>query len=213
MGYVKRGLVCLLIVLLAACAGKEKKPSEPEVIVQDGEGVEKIVALPNPYLSVEGNPPKQAVSEFEAAIVAMQSEEWPLAQQQLEAMTQNYPELSGPWVNLGIVHWRQEQWDEAEQAFAKAIEVNALNNDAYVQYAVMQRERGKFPEAEQLYLQALQVWPHNLEALMNLGILYDMYMGRFDDALVQFELAQKLVTEPNRELDGWVIDLKRRQAQ
>lgn len=197
------------------CAGKEKKP--PATAEADAGKAQQtapsIAAIPNPYLVGDKKIPKEAVSAFNTALVTMQSEEWPLAQQQFQHMTQLYPELSGPWVNLGIAHWRQQQLDEAERAFQQALLTNPLNNDAYVQFAIMQRERGKFAEAEQLYLKALEVWPHNVDALINLGILYDMYMGRFDEALEQFELAQQLIAEPSQELDGWIIDIKRRQSK
>ncbi len=207
----------LLSFSLFSCGGigGKTKEAEPEKVeAATGENtVPAIVPIANPYLNSTQSVPAEAVKAFNSALVSMQSEEWAVAQQQLQEMTELYPQLSGPWVNLGIALWRQKQFDAAAQAFEQAIKVNPLNNDAYVQFAVMQREQGHFAEAEQLYLKALDVWPHNIEALINLGILYDMYMGRFQDALARFELAQKLVSEPSMELDGWIIDLKRRLSQ
>jgi tetratricopeptide (TPR) repeat protein len=204
-------LLCLIV--FSGCTGKVKKQPTEKIEATEKAEITSIVAVANPYLTSNKKVTKEAVSAFNAALVSMQSEEWDLAEQQLTTLTQTYSDLSGPWVNLGLVYRHQKKWEEAAAAFSQASVINPLNNDAYVEFAVMQRENGKFVEAEQLYAKALQVWPHNAEALINLGILYDMYMGRFADALVQFELAQQLMPEPNQELDGWVIDIKRRLSK
>lgn len=213
MAYVKFWLVVILATgLLSACGGQQKKSAADEEISQQTDG-EVLEPIPNPYLADTKKVPQAADSAFQAALLSIQNEQWESARQQLEKMTQQFPQLSGPWVNLGLVNWRQERWDDAENAFEQAIVANPLNPDAYVQFGIMQRERGHFAKAEALYQQALTVWPHNLEAIINLGILYDLYMGRLNDALAQYELAKRLKSEPDQQLEGWVIDLKRRQAQ
>jgi hypothetical protein len=37
-------------------------------------------------------------------------------------------------------------------------------------------------------------------------------MGKFDQALGQYELALRLSPEPRTEIEGWLADLKRRMA-
>lgn len=214
---VKRCWYCVLLVLmvvLVGCAGtpkKAKKTAAPEAVVAAAD--EAFERITDPYLMQDAKVSKDAQGAFRNALVSMQSEDWSNAQAQLQQLTVSAPELSGPWVNLGIVYQRQQQWPEAEHAFARAVELNAQNGDAYVQWAVMNRELGKFTEAEQLYLKALAVWPHNVDALRNLGILYDLYMGRFDEALKYYELVQKVLPEPSQEIAGWIIDLKRRSGE
>ena len=142
----------------------------------------------------------------------MQSEDWNTAEKQLLDLQQKHPELSGPLVNLAIVYWRQEKPVEAENYFKQALALNPLNNDAYIQYGMFLREHGRFADAEAAYLKALEVWPHNAAAHRNLGILYDLYMGKFDAAMKHYEMVLKLSSEPNKEVEGWIIDLKRRLA-
>lgn len=196
----------LLIVILGACSTNKSKSTES--ITPEGDG--PIAAMPNPYLAQHVNAPAAAEGQFRKAVVLMQGENWDAAENVLTEMTQTYTDLSGPWVNLGICRAQKNNLEGAEEAFIRALEVNSLNNDAYIQFALLLREQGRFDEAEKVYLQALQVWPHNPQALRNLGILYDLYMGKFEQALAQYELAARLTPEPSRELQGWIIDLKRR---
>lgn len=205
-------LSCLLAV--AGCASNEKKknqPAPPEPAAEMATGA-SLVAIPNPYLAQDVKTPPAAQTAFRNALVAMQSEDWSVAEKQLRDLHQKYPELSGPLVNLGIVQWRQNKLDEADKMFAQALTVNPINNDAYVQYGFFLRDQGRFADAEKVYLKALKVWPHNAAAHRNLGILYDLYMGKFEAALKHYEMVLRLSSEPNKEVEGWIIDLKRRLA-
>lgn len=211
---VARALMGLSLValLVSGCAtGASKRvPAEATDETLEVEAIERIA---NPYLAQSVEVPTAAIEQFRKAVVLMQGENWSQAQEVLREMTQTYAKLAGPWVNLGISYWRMGQFVEAAQAFAKAIAINPLHNDAYVQYGVMLREQGEFEKAETVYLQALEVWPHNLAALRNLGILYDLYMGKHGQALAQYELALRVMPEPSQEMQGWIIDLKRRMAK
>lgn len=201
--------VCLTALLLSGCAANNPKKVETDAQTDAGVPIELIA---NPYLAQQVTVPAAAAEQFRTAVVLMQGENWADAEQTLRAMAAAYPELAGPQVNLGISLWRQNRIEDAEKAFEEALRINPLHNDAYVQYGVMLREQGEFERAEQVYLKALEVWPHNLPALRNLGILYDLYMGKFEQALAQYELALRVMPEPSQEMQGWIIDLKRRMA-
>ena len=44
------------------------------------------------------------------------------------------------------------------------------------------------------------------------GILYELYLGRFDDALKAYQTYQTLTDTPDLRVAGWVSDLQRRLA-
>lgn len=209
-------LVLSALALAAGCASsggkKEKKPAVAAEQAVDGDITAPIEPIPNPYLAQDVKAPTAVQTTFRNALVAMQSEDWSLAERQLLDLHQKHPELSGPLVNLGIIYWRQEKLAEAEKFFNQALAANALNNDAYIQFALFLRDQGRFAEAEAQYRKALEVWPHNAAAHRNLGILYDLYMGKFDEALKHYEMVLRLSRGPNKEVEGWIIDLKRRMA-
>ena len=212
--FIRLGLISLLIAITYGCeVGGIKSDGEKqdENKGPDGEVIEEVfVPLPNPYEASKKSAPIEAVKEFARAKVAMENEKWDQAEELLTLMTVTFPELSGPYVNLGVVLAKKGEFEEAENSFKFAIEKNPHNFDAYSQLGVLYREQGKFTEAESTYLSALKLWPHHAASVKNLGILYDLYMGRFDEALQYYELAQKLSGGEDRQLKGWIIDLKRR---
>jgi tetratricopeptide (TPR) repeat protein len=202
------------IVSLAGCAsnGSPKPQVEPEIVYEKGSDA-PLVSLPNPYLQQEIAVSPEVRQAFTQGVGLMKASKWNAAELHFDALSQANPSLAGPWINLGICLWRQEHYKPAAQAFEQAIAANKYNMDAYLAYGVMAREQGQFDRAEQLYKNAIAVWPHNAVAHRNLGVLYDMYMGRFDDALAHFEMTARIMGEPDKELQGWIIDIKRRQAQ
>lgn len=216
MGCCRLAVIGILLTV-TACGNLTNKDTSrqdaPPAPADSDNATAELVVISNPYLQMSATPPPAAATQYRTAQVAMQAEDWRNASQILQSLTQNYPELSGPYVNLGIVRWRQNQIEQAETLFRKAISVNKLNNDAYNQLGVLLREQGRFDEAESVYKDALAVWPHAPVTLINLAILYDLYMGKFDQALASYELAAQVIEEPSVELQGWIIDLKRRLAE
>jgi Tfp pilus assembly protein PilF len=205
-------LLGLVVLLASGCASTGKKTAVDASMETSDIDVALLELIPNPYLARQAKVPPATETAFRNALIAMQSEDWQTAEHQLRGLHQQHPELSGPLVNLAIVYWQQQKLDEADKYFQQALTVNPLNNDAYIQYGFFLREQGRFEDAQSNYLKALEVWPHNAAAHRNLGIVYDLYMGKFDDAMKHYEMVLRLSAESNKEVEGWIIDLKRRQA-
>ena len=214
----------VLTLILAACGSTPEKTTEleptsatannsPDTIVP-GEAPQLTFDLggpdTNPYLEQASDAPAPARALFNDAVKAMQAEQWSRAETLLQSLIGQYPDLSGPYLNLGIVYRHLNQMDKAKEAFAKAVTVNSMNIDALNQLALINREQGDFKAAETHYLSALAVWPKHDTTHKNLGILYDLYMGELTKALEQFEMFQFLQPEPDRRVAGWIIDLQRR---
>jgi tetratricopeptide (TPR) repeat protein len=73
------------------------------------------------------------------------------------------------------------------------------------------RRNGKFLEAEAAYLKAVTVSPDYALAHYNLGVLYELYLQRLDEALQHFVAYQSIVGE-DRQVEKWIADLRRRVA-
>jgi tetratricopeptide (TPR) repeat protein len=125
-------------------------------------------------------------------------------------VTDDQPELAGPWINLARVFVAQDREDSAVAALDQAVLANPGNCAARTELGVLLRRRGEFDTAEAHYLACLERRPDYEAAYLNLGILYDLYLGRLADALAAYRQYQSLAVEPDRQVDVWVVDLQRR---
>jgi len=216
-----------LAVVLSGCAGFTSPPPSEEPANQGSledittsnsqrpiESVDALLpgagAMPNPYLlnprEVSGGVQKL----FDRAVKLHRAKNWPEAELAWQEINLAAPNLSGPFLNLGLVYEATGKTDRAVSAYEKAISVNRLNVNAYNQLAILKRKSGDFQAAETLYLQALQIWPDSPASHRNIGILYDLYMGKLPQALEHYQQYQALAAEPDDAVKGWIVDLQRR---
>jgi len=176
--------------------------------VNDDHAVAAQAAAGAPLVEVD----RKSAALFEQALTAIQSQRYADAEALLKELTARDPSLSGPWVNLGSVHEALGDDQAAERAYRKAIDANANNCAAYTDLGVLARRQGDFLTAEANYLACIQRVPDFREAYLNLGILYELYLGRLDDALKAYQTYQTLSGSPDLRVGGWVSDLQRRIA-
>lgn len=212
----------VLLVLLQACSttGGEKSPPATAVdpvtpaaaTTQRSAGVaadlpplpEDLPALPVP--PVHG---RNAVA-FEQAVTAMREGRMRDAEIVLLEITVDQPELAGPWINLGRLYVALDRPEEARRALQRAIRANPRNCTAYNELGVLSRQVGDFAGAEEHYRTCLEKIPSFRDAYLNLGILYELYLGKLPEALEAYKRYQSLRSEPDRRVRGWVMDLERR---
>lgn len=218
MRSINAWLLAALLVLTACSSGPKKAdvPDAEQVPADATTGQPQSPLLPpgpptpNPYLATKPSINRQAQQLFNDAIAAMAKKQWPQAENLLTRLTTQHPNLSGAHLNLGLVYEAKGELDKAEQAFNQAIATNANNLDAYNQLAILKREAGDFAAAEAQYQKALTVWPFHPASHRNLGILYDLYMGKSEQALQHYQAYQQLLPEPDKLVNGWIVDLERR---
>lgn len=154
--------------------------------------------------------PDAAKNDYQKVLQAIDKKNWSAAQSLLEQMQTAYPKLVSVNTMLGWTYW---QAGKIEQAQAQLLAVTETRNlykpDAFKYLAVIYREQGEFIKAEKLYKKALGTWPRDTELYKNLGILYELYLGRLNDALGAYKQAQA-IDGKDKQLNGWVKDLERR---
>ncbi|WP_334078422.1 tetratricopeptide repeat protein [Microbulbifer sp. M83] len=212
---VTRAAVVLTLVWLAACSQTGPRAgSDPGAT--GSATAPGTAASPNPYLASRVSVPGAARSGMAQARELLESGDAAAAEKRLLGLTAEWPELSGLWLNLGIVQRHLEKYTEAEQSLRSAIAANDDNVFAWNTLGALLRDRGQFDAAEQHYRGALERWPDFAAAHRNLGILYDLYLQRPQEALQHYRRAQELhqlrdpEQEPDRQLAGWIVDLERR---
>ena len=222
----------LLLGLMSACGSAPEKPADPKPIEksasaerQTDASVEKPAVTnlevpssvlpagpvtPNPYLQNPQKISEQVEVNFRAAVAAIQQKNWDFAESTLKQLAEKNPKLSGIHLNLGIVYRNKGNAEKAAEEFNLAINANMKNVDAYNQLAVLKREAGDFAAAESLYQKALGIWPFYPEGHKNIAILYDLYLGKPEQALPHYQAYQQLLSAPDKQVDSWVADVQRR---
>lgn len=197
--FIEAVLLALLLVQLAACGGNARKSDEVAAATSA-----------DPYLRERPEVPAAAQRDFDAAVAAMRQQQWSAAEQQFKALALAHPEFSGPPLNLALLAARAGRSDDAARYFEQAVAANGNNLMALNQYAIWLREQGRFTDAEARYQQALARWPDHADSHLNLGILYDLYLGNNAEALVHYQRYLDLVGETQTPVRGWVVELQRR---
>lgn len=218
MKFIKPFLLLVICALvLTACSSSPAKKSKPK----KGEETTAVAAagasilppgpvLPNPYLQTKVSVSRQAAQQFADATRSMRNKQWTQAESLLLKVVAENNKLSGAYVNLGLVYCAQGNDEKAEQAFNQAITANPNNLDAYNSLAILQREKGNFAGAQANYAKAISIWPWHPESHKNLAILYDLYMGKNQEALAHYEAYHQLVGDGDKNINSWIADMQRR---
>jgi len=90
-----------------------------------------------------------------------------------------------------------------------AIARNNYNFKARNLRAQLYREQAKFSEAEAEYKAIIELWGAYLPAYKNLGILYDLYMGKLAPALEQYRRFDELSEGSDKQVKGWIAVIER----
>lgn len=171
--------------------------------------VDNQQASQNPYLLNRQKVNSEALDRFKNSTRAIQDQQWQEAERELIWLITNYPQYSGPYLDLALVYKQTGQNEKAIDYFSQAIVVNPANLVAYNQYAIFLREQGDFEQAQAIYLDALVVWEDYPDTHKNLGVLYDLYLGNKEAALQHYVTYQELTGGSDREVAGWIVDLQR----
>lgn len=120
-----------------------------------------------------------------------------------------YPDYSGPQLNLGLLYLHDSRLPEAETAFKAVLAHNPANAVAGNELGIVERRLGKFSDAEAAYLGVIDAEPDYAAAHLNLGVLYDLYLGQPQKALEQFERYVAIAGE-TKQIAGWLAELRKR---
>jgi len=103
--------------------------------------------------------------------------------------------------------------EAAAAAFTAMLEKGAKSPASLNHYAIYLREQWQLEQAEEVYLRALVSAPNDAMTHYNLGILYDIYLGKSELALKHYQKYQQVIAEPDKRVGGWINDLKRRSKE
>jgi len=151
-------------------------------------------------------------ARFKGAIELYKQGQAQEAEVALTELVKDFPQFSAPLTELGMIYAKSKRFDLAANAFAKATANNSQNAVAFNWQGILFRQANNYSRAEQAYKRALSINSDYANAHLNLGILYDVYLKRPDDALEHYKDYQRLGGADDLRVLVWVADLEKAKA-
>jgi Flp pilus assembly protein TadD len=134
------------------------------------------------------------------------------AERGFRAIAQANPDLGGPHANLGVIYRQAGKLNESVSELEQAVKINPSQPIYFNQLGVTYRQLGKFDKARDAYEKAIALDAGYAAPTLNLGILYDMYLGDGPRALELYSRYLALSPSGDAAVSKWVADLKNRKA-
>lgn len=168
------------------------------------------VAAPAPEPEAPVSP--QAQRAYDEARRAMRANRMADAERGFKAVSQAYPELGGPHANLGVIYRRAGKLPESIAELETAVLSNPKQPVFHNQLGISYREAGKFKQARESYERAIDLDDKYAAAMLNLGILNDLYLAEPERALSLYERYLALTPGGDATVTKWIADLKNRKG-
>jgi len=146
---------------------------------------------------------------YNVALKKMSENKLSEAKDLLQQITKDNPDLTGPYINLGIIALHSGDYLEAEDFFQAAVKSRPDNASIYNYLGVVYRQQGRFLDAKSAYEKSLSLDATSSNTYLNLGILNDLYLGNYDEAKKNYQMYQSMHPE-NKKVAAWLADLGNR---
>ena len=133
------------------------------------------------------------------------------AERAFRSLAQAHPELGGPHANLGLIYRQAGKLAEATGELETAVRLSPKQPVYWNQLGVTYRQQGQFAKAREAYEKAIGLDPGYAASTLNLGILYDLYLGDGPRALELYGRYLLLSPSGDATVTKWVADLKNRK--
>jgi tetratricopeptide (TPR) repeat protein len=152
------------------------------LFVQKSQGTTVRSNAPESVNSAELSVPTEVRETFQSAMFDFRDGKVEEAKTKFLALTQQYPKISQPYNNLGVIASQEGKFKEAEQYFERAIEINPRNAAALMNFAKELVRQGNYSPALMLTERYLQVARRNAEIFLLRGWMH-YKLGRFDELI------------------------------
>ena len=215
MTFTTRLLTVALLLTLAACGGggstrpsASSKPSAPVgQTPADKAAADAEKTAADKAAAEKGNPEDR----FKASLELMRTKKTAEAEAAFLKLAQDFPDFTGPQMNLGIIYAKSNRLQIATSAFNKAATANPQNAAAFNWLGIVYRESGNYPMAQQAYEKALAAKPNYPAVHLNLGILLDEYMKRPAEAIPHYRQYLQQYGKEDLRVLAWIAEIEAAQ--
>lgn len=151
-------------------------------------------------------------AEYDRALQLLEQSRFDEGIALLREITEMAPDVTAPFIDLGVAYSRSGDLQQAEKALLAALRLSPDNPIAHNELGIVYRKLGRFAEARASYEKALAVYPGFHFANRNLAVLCDLYLGDLDCALQHYQAYMRSVVE-DQEVTIWLADIRNRLGQ
>lgn len=151
----------------------------------------------------------QARTDYERALSLLSQKRYVEGIAVLETVTDAAPDVTAPYIDLGVAYGRVGDHEQAEQALATADLLSPNNPIVKNELGILYRKTGRFADARASYESALAVYQGYHFAQRNLAVLCDLYLADLECALQNYR-AYLTSVGSDAEVEIWVADIENR---
>lgn len=151
---------------------------------------------------------KSDIKDFGLAINALKSNSASEAEILFKNLADDNPDISGPWLNLGLIYFNNNELSKSKQAANRALELNARNPYALNLLGMLASKEGEFKLAHTLYTKAISYKNDYAIAHYNLALLYDIYYQDIKAAISHYNHYLTLIDSNDKRTVDWLEQIK-----
>jgi len=148
-------------------------------------------------------------SDYQRAIGLLQRGAMEEGVAALESVVERAPEAVIPRIDLGVALARLGQHGAAEHSLEAALALAPGHPAALNELGIVYRQTGRFEEARASYERALSIHAEYHYAILNLGMLCDLYVEDLACALENYDRYARIVTN-DPQVPIWIADVRNR---
>ena len=188
----------VLLVLVLLCASCQMRPADLSGPLMERDPIAQEMA------AVEVSKLKSDVA------LLLKDGKWQEAEALLREQLERQPNHLAAQTNLGLLLAKTDRQEQAVQILENVLARNAGACPAAIQLAEIYLAQYSIEQAEQAYRRCLGIHPDESAALLNLGILLELYRGELLEAIDLYERYQQVTSDADDSVARWITDLNRR---
>ncbi|KZY29520.1 MULTISPECIES: tetratricopeptide repeat protein [unclassified Oleiphilus] len=191
-------LVIGALYFVVACSSTSKK-IEPIQIEKPASAIVKPILTEDDKIA------------YKQGLALIKEKSYVEAEEIFKGLIDRYPTLAGAYVNLGLIRHSNRQLAEAEGYYQQALDINPKNVNALIQLSLISQDEGKFQDSERFLKSALAKDSNHPMVNYNLGVLYELYLRDYDQAIEHYQAYVKNAGEDDtKTVERWIKMLERK---